>query len=167
MSEEKAPYEVSKKKQGNKSSGQGKRVPVANRRKARKLIMQATYQWLLSDNEPLDIARQFHEDTHGKIDWEYFDEIFGEIPRQAEELEALFLPLLDRKSESLDPIEKSLLLLGTFELAHRIDIPYRVVINECVELAKTFGATDSHKYINGVLDKLAPQLRSAETRAKS
>lgn len=167
MSEERAPYEVSKKKQGNKSSGHGRRVPVANRRKARKLIMQATYQWLLSDNEPLDIARQFHEDTHGKIDWEYFDELFGKIPRQAEELEALFLPLLDRKSESLDPIEKSLLLLGTFELAHRIDIPYRVVINECVELAKTFGATDSHKYINGVLDKLAPQLRSAETQAKS
>lgn len=129
--------------------------------------MQATYQWLLSGNDPLDIAKQFHEDTHGKIDWEYFDEIFKEIPKQAKELEALILPLLDRKSEALDPIEKSLLFLGTYELMHRIDVPYRVVINECIELAKTFGATESHKYINGVLDKLAPQLRAAETQARS
>lgn len=164
MSDDKASSGAQHKQARQKQS---KRVPVANRRKARKLIMQATYQWLLSDNEPLDIAKQYHEDTHGKIDWDYFDEIFGAIPKQAAELEALFLPLLDRKSESLDPIEKSLLLLGTFEMAHRIDIPYRVVINECVELAKTFGATDSHKYINGVLDKLAPQLRSAETQANS
>lgn len=151
----------------SKKSDSGKRVPLANRRKARKLIMQATYQWLLSGNDPLDIAKQFHEDTHGKIDWDYFDEIFAEIPKRADDLEALILPLLDRKSESLDPIEKSLLLLGSYELQHRIDIPYRVVINECIELAKTFGATDSHKYINGVLDKLAPTLRVAETQAKS
>ncbi len=150
-----------------KHSGTGKRPPLATRRKARKLIMQATYQWLLSENDPLDIGKQFHEDTHGKIDWEYFDEIFRAIPKQAAELEALFMPLLDRESDALDPIEKSLLLLGTYELAHRIDIPYRVVINECIELAKTFGATESHKYINGVLDKLASQLRSAETQARS
>jgi N utilization substance protein B len=153
-------------KGAEKKSSTAKRVPLANRRKARKLIMQATYQWLLSENDPLDIARQFHEDTHGKIDWEYFDEIFRAIPKHAEELEALFLPLLDRNATALDPIEKSLLFLGTYELAHRIDIPYRVVINECIELAKTFGATESHKYINGVLDKLAPQLRVAETQAR-
>ena len=149
------------------TESQVKKIPLTNRRRARKLIMQATYQWLLSENDPLDIAKQFHEDTHGKVDWEYFDEIFKEIPRQAEELEALFLPLLDRKSEALDPIEKSLLFLGTYELMHRIDVPYRVVINECIELAKTFGATDSHKYINGVLDKLLPQLRPAETQAST
>ncbi len=153
-------------KGADKKASTAKRVPLANRRKARKLIMQATYQWLLSENDPLDIARQFHEDTHGKIDWEYFDEIFRAIPKHAEELEALFLPHLDRNATALDPIEKSLLLLGTYELAHRIDIPYRVVINECIELAKTFGATESHKYINGVLDKLAPQLRVAETQAR-
>ena len=70
--------------------------------------------------------------------------------------------MLDRKPEALDPIEKSLLYLGAYELANRIDVPYRVVINECVELAKVFGATESHKYINGVLDKLAPTLRTAE-----
>ena len=70
--------------------------------------------------------------------------------------------MLDRQPEALDPIEKSLLYLGAYELANRIDVPYRVVINECVELAKVFGATESHKYINGVLDKLAPALRTAE-----
>lgn len=139
--------------------------PLAQRRRARKLILQALYQWLLSDNEPADIARQFHEETHGRVDWEYFDAVFPQIPPQVEELNSFIMPLLDRKAGSLDPIEKSLLYLGSYELRHRIDIPYRVVINECVELAKTFGATESHKYINGVLDKLAPRLREAELRA--
>ena len=142
------------------------KTPLAQRRRARKLILQALYQWLLSDNEPTDIAKQFHEETHGRVDWEFFDAVFPQIPPQAAELDSLFLPLLDRKAESLDPIEKCLLYLGCYELKHRIDVPYRVVINECVELAKTFGATESHKYINGVLDKLAPQLREAELRAR-
>jgi len=140
--------------------------PLAQRRRARKLILQALYQWLLSDNEPASIARQFHEETHGKVDWVFFDDVFPQIPPEVEALDSLILPLLDRKSESLDPIEKCLLYLGSFELKHRIDVPYRVVINECVELAKTFGATESHKYINGVLDKLAPSLREAELRAR-
>lgn len=142
------------------------KTPLAQRRRARKLILQALYQWLLSDNEPAAIARQFHEETHGKVDWEFFDSVFPQIPRQVEELNALLLPLLDRQADALDPIEKSLLYLGGYELKNRIDIPYRVVINECVELAKTFGATESHKYINGVLDKLAPRLREAELRAR-
>ena len=77
-------------------------------------------------------------------------------------LDESLAPLLDRDLAALDPIEKSLLYLGAFELTNRIDVPYRVVINECVELAKIFGATGSHKYINGVLDKLAPTLRPAE-----
>lgn len=140
--------------------------PLAQRRRARKLILQALYQWLLSDNEPAAIARQFHEETHGKVDWEFFDSVFPQIPRQVDELDAMLLPLLDRKADALDPIEKCLLYLGGYELKNRIDIPYRVVINECVELAKTFGATESHKYINGVLDKLAPSLRQAELRAR-
>ena len=136
--------------------------PLAQRRKARRHILQALYQWMLSGNEPAAIARQFREETHGKVDWDYFTEVFCEIPNKQEALDALLLPLLDRKPESLDPVEKALLYLGAFELAHRIDVPYRVVINECVELAKTFGASESHKYINGVLDKLVPELRAAE-----
>lgn len=142
------------------------KTPLAQRRRARKLILQALYQWLLSANEPAAIARQFHEETHGRVDWAFFDAVFPQIPPLVAELDGLILPLLDRETESLDPIEKSLLYLGSYELKHRIDVPYRVVINECVELAKTFGATESHKYINGVLDKLAPQLRDAELRAR-
>lgn len=142
------------------------KVPLAQRRKARTLIMQALYQWHVSKAEPLEIEAQFHEQNGGKIDWEYFSEVFLEIPKQREALEQKFAPLLDRELKSLDPVERALLYLGTFELANRIDIPYKVVINECVELAKTFGATESHKYINGVLDKLAVTLRPVEMSAK-
>lgn len=139
-----------------------KKIPLAQRRKARRLILQALYQWLLADAEPLEIARQFKEENSGKIDWEYFDEVFPKIPAVSASLDSYLVPLLDRDLTALDPIEKALLYLGTFELANRIDVPYKVVINECVELAKLFGATDSHKYINGVLDKLVPELRAAE-----
>ena len=145
----------------NKPQAKAK-IPLAQRRKARTLIVQALYQWYLSKSDPLEIEAQFHEQNGGKIDWEYFSEVFLEIPKQQEALDKHISPLLDRELNSLDPVERALLYLGTFELASRIDIPYRVVINECVELAKTFGATDGHKYINGVLDKLAKSLRSVE-----
>lgn len=142
------------------------KIPLAQRRKARTLVMQALYQWHVSKTEPLEIEAQFHEQNGGKIDWEYFSEVFLEIPKQQEALDQYISPLLDRELKSLDPVERALLYLGTFELVNRIDIPYRVVINECVELAKTFGATESHKYINGVLDKLAKTLRPVELSAK-
>lgn len=138
------------------------RIPLAQRRKARRLVLQALYQWLLSGSDPLVISKQYREDTQGKVDWNYFEEVFSEIPGATQKLNESLEPLLDRELAALDPIEKALLYLGTFELANRIDVPYRVVINECVELAKVFGATDSHKYINGVLDKLASELRPAE-----
>ncbi len=149
----------------NKPQAKAK-IPLAQRRKARTLIVQALYQWYLSKSDPLEIEAQFHEQNGGKIDWEYFSEVFLEIPKQQEALDKHISPLLDRELNSLDPVERALLYLGTFELASRIDIPYRVVINECVELAKTFGATDGHKYINGVLDKLAKSLRSVELSSK-
>jgi N utilization substance protein B len=149
----------------NKPQAKAK-IPLAQRRKARTLIVQALYQWYISKSDPLEIEAQFHEQNGGKIDWEYFSEVFLEIPKQQEALNKHISPLLDRELNSLDPVEKALLYLGTFELANRIDIPYRVVINECVELAKTFGATDGHKYINGVLDKLAKSLRSVEFSSK-
>ncbi|MCG8413110.1 MAG: transcription antitermination factor NusB [Pseudomonadales bacterium] len=129
--------------------------------------MQALYQWILSRMEPNDISQQFHEDNPGKIDWEYFDAVFPDVPKQSEQLVAHMEPLLDREVSALDPVELALLYLGTYELANRIDVPYRVVINECVELAKSYGATDSHKYINGVLDKLVPVLRTIEYSEKS
>ena len=138
------------------------RIPLAQRRKARRLVLQALYQWLMSGSDPLVISKQYREETLGKVDWNYFEEVFSEIPGATQKLNESLKPLLDRELAALDPIEKALLYLGTFELANRIDVPYRVVINECVELAKIFGATDSHKYINGVLDKLASELRPAE-----
>lgn len=138
------------------------KIPLAQRRKARSLILQALYQWLIAKAEPLEIESQFREENSGKIDWDYFREVFFEIPKQVSILDEHILPLLDRELSALDPVERALLYLGAFELAYRPDVPYRVVINECVELAKTFGATESHKYINGVLDKLARTLRPLE-----
>ncbi len=150
----------------NQKQAPRRKVPLAQRRKARQLILQALYQWLIADADTKEIEFQFREENTGKVDWDYFTEVFCEIPRQVSSLNAHIEPLLDRELTALDPIEKSLLYLGTFELANRVDVPYRVVINECVELAKVFGATDGHKYINGVLDKLAARLRPVEMNAR-
>lgn len=158
---------VSNSETANKSNRSArKKVPLAQRRRARKFILQALYQWLLSEEEPILIAKQFKETNEGKVDWEFFEDVFLDIPKNLDVLNTHLDPVLDRKPEALDPIEKSLLYLGTYELANRIDVPYKVVINESIELAKVFGATDGHKYINGVLDKLAPHLRAAEMSAK-
>ncbi len=141
------------------------RIPLAQRRKARRVILQAVYQWIMTQDSPKDIAKQYREETEGKVDWDYFGEIFVEIPAQVIQLNEFLELVIDRQLKALDPLEKALLYLGTYELAYRIDVPYRVVINECVELAKVFGATDGHKYINGVLDKLAKTLRAVELGA--
>lgn len=142
------------------------RLSLAQRRKARRLIVQALYQWLIAEGDVADIIKQFQEENQGKIDWDYFTEVFTAIPTQANSLDGHLRPLLDREIKALDPIERALLYMGTFELANRLDVPYRVVINESVELAKMFGATESHKYINGVLDKLARTLRPLEQANK-
>lgn len=142
------------------------RLSLAQRRRARRLLLQALYQWQIADGEILDIIKQFRDENPGKMDWEYFEEVFTAIPDEVATMDARLAPLLDRDTKSLDPIERALLYLGTYELTHRIDVPYRVVINEAVELAKMFGATESHKYINGVLDKLAPVLRPLELKQK-
>ncbi len=143
------------------------KVPVAQRRKARRLIVQALYQNLLSGASTREIEEQFREEHTGKIDWDYFAEIFAGIVSRRDELDAQLAPLLDREISALDPIEQVVLYLGAYEFANRIDVPYRVVINECVDLAKVFGATDGHKYINGVLDKMALTLRPLETQRRS
>ena len=144
----------------------GGRIALGQRRKARHLLTQALYQWLLSGTAAHDISRQFHQDHPGKVDWDYFDAVLMGITSQPEPLAAQLEPLLDRALGAVDPVERGLLYLGTFELAHRPDVPCRVVINECVELARTYGATGGHKYINGVLDKLIPVLRPTEPAAK-
>jgi len=138
------------------------RVPIAWRKRARDLLVQALYQWQLSGSAPEQIEAEFRADNGSKTDWDFFHHAFMHITAHAPELMALYLPLLDRDPGQLDPIETGILHLGVFELSQRIDVPCRVVINEYVELAKKYGATESHKYINGVLDKAARQLRSVE-----
>ena len=140
---------------------------IAHRKKARSLLVQALYQWQISDYPLNDIEAQYRADNTGKIDWDYFHEAFPATALGAGDLDAAITPHLDRELKQLNPIELAILRLGAFELSRRIDIPYRVVINECIELAKTYGATDSHKYVNGVLDKLARQFRSVEISARA
>ena len=136
---------------------------AAQRRKARHYGLQALYQWTLSGASPSDIEAEFRVDNDFRhTDGEYFSAVLRGVVHDVEGLESLFEPALDRKLDELDPIERNLLRLGTFELRDRIDVPYKVVISEAVALAKKFGATDSHRYINGVLDKVARELRQVE-----
>jgi len=130
--------------------------------------MQALYQWHMAGASLSDIEAEFRADyDFSHVDLEYFQALLHGVPASVDELEATFEPLLDRKLDDLDPIERTLLRMGTFELAQRLDVPYKVVINEEVALAKKFGATESHKYINGVLDKVARELRKVEIDAAS
>jgi N utilization substance protein B len=139
---------------------------VAQRRKARHYALQALYQWHMASSPPRTIEAEFRTDyDFSVVDLEYFQALLHGVPPLAEELDALYGPLLDRELRELDPIERCLLRMGSYELRERIDVPYRVVINEAVSLAKKFGAADSYKYINGVLDKLAAQLRGPEVSA--
>jgi N utilization substance protein B len=136
---------------------------AAQRRKARHFGLQALYQWTLSGASVTDIEAEFRVDNDFRhTDGEYFSALLRGVTADVESLERLFAPALDRALDELDPIERNLLRLGTFELRDRIDVPYKVVISEAVALAKKFGATDSHKYVNGVLDKIARDLRTVE-----
>ena len=150
-----------------RQSANSSRPNLAQRRKARRLVLQALYQWQISGGELADIEAQFRAEYSGKTDWDYFHEAFSAILDQVETLDSLLEAHVDRKIKALDPVEKAILRIGTFELQQRIDIPYKVVINECVELAKSFGAADSHKYVNGVLDKLVKELRPLEAGKQS
>ena len=141
---------------------------AAERRKARHYGMQALYQWHMAGASLATIEAEFRADyDFSHVDLEYFQALLHGVPACVDELEATLEPLLDRKLSDLDPIERTLLRMGTFELAHRPDVPYKVVINEAVALTKKFGATDGHKYINGVLDKVARELRKVEIDAAS
>lgn len=140
---------------------------AAQRRKARHFGLQALYQWTLSGADLSDIEAEFRVDNDFRhTDGDYFTAVLRGVTSDVEALEALFAPALDRALDDLDPIERNLLRLGTFELRDRIDVPYKVVINEAVSLAKKFGATESHRYINGVLDKVARDLRTIELTAE-
>ncbi len=136
------------------------------RRRARELVLQGLYQRQLSGQPPDEIRAQLVE-SHGfaRADPGYFDALWGGVTGEIESLLDTLAPLLDRPPAALSPIERAILAIGAWELAHRSEIPYRVVINEAVELAKTYGGTDGHKYVNGVLDRLAQRLREGEIAA--
>ena len=139
---------------------------AAERRRARHYGMQALYQWYMAGASLGSIEAEFRSDyDFSNVDLEYFQALLHGVPAHVDELEAMIEPLLDRKLSDLDPIERTLLRMGVFELAQRPDVPYKVVINEAVALTKKFGATDGHKYVNGILDKVARELRKVEIEA--
>ncbi|MBU3069440.1 transcription antitermination factor NusB [Aestuariicella sp. G3-2] len=142
-------------------------VSPAARRKARHYAMQALYQWSMTSAAINVIEAEFHTDNDmSKVDIAYFREILHGVPQRLTELdEAYKVYLKEREQSELDPITQALLRMSTYELVARIDVPYKVVINEAVSLAKKFGATDSHKFINGVLDKVAAKYRAVEVKA--
>ena len=138
----------------------------AARTRARGFAVQALYQVLVGRNPPEDVD-SFTRELSGfnKADSVHFDALLHGCAAQAEALDAQILPLLDRKLAEISPIEHAVLWIGAYEMQHCIEIPWRVVINECIELAKEFGGTDGHKYVNAVLNGLAPSLRPLEVAA--
>ena len=139
---------------------------IAQRRVARSLAMQALYQWHMAGQSLNEIEAQFRVDNDfSGVDGAYFHEILTGVARQKPELDEAFTPFLSIPLDELDPVELAILRLSAWEMKDRVDVPYKVVINEGIELAKVFGATDGHKFVNGVLDKLAPVLRAAEVKA--
>ncbi len=138
----------------------------SGRSRAREFALQGLYQFLVGRNEAADID-VFTRDLSGfhKSDSAHYDALLYGCVEHREVLDALILPLLDRKLEEISPIEHAVMWMGVYEFKHCIDVPWRVVLNEYIELAKSFGGTDGHKYVNAVLNGLAPQLRSHEVQA--
>jgi len=133
------------------------------RRKARRLLLQAIYQWQIANQALTEIALQYNDDENmPKADAAYFHELLRNIPAKCEQLDEQLTPFLDRPIVELDPIELAVMRIGAYELCERLEIPYKVVINEAIELAKTFGAADGYKYVNGVLNQLAQKIRKVE-----
>ena len=141
-------------------------IKPAARRKARRFAMQALYEWAISGNPVFEIEARYRvENDMHKVDLGYFHELIHEIVNRHESIDDAFMAHLDRKFHELDHVERAILRIGTYELLHRPDVPYKVVINEGIELAKDFGATESHRYVNGILDEVAKQHRRAERSA--
>ncbi len=137
------------------------------RRAARDLALQALYQLHMKDDTASDVEAQFLAEQDFKhADKRLFRQLLRGVAKQSQALDQMVAEHLDRALEDLDPIERNILRMGAFELSDSVGVPYRVVINECVELGKVFGATDGHKYVNGILDKLALQHRQLEVAAR-
>ncbi len=139
-----------------------------SRRKSREFVVQGLYQWALATSPVEEIEQQLREEkSFASVDAEHFTTLLRGVIAQAHLLDAMLQPHLDRPVAELSPVEHAILRLAGYEMQHHPEIPYRVVINEAVELAKSFGGTDGHKFVNGVLDKLAAQVRATEVGAKA
>jgi N utilization substance protein B len=142
-------------------------IDPAARSRARRRALQAVYAWQMSGNRIDGVIDQYrHEQDMQIADLEYFEELVRGVVRMHVELDAAIVPYLDREVARVDPIERAVLRIASYELRERLDVPYRVVINEAVETTKRFGAEHGHTYVNGVLDKLAAFWRSAEYTAR-
>ena len=139
-------------------------IPQSRRGLARRVAVQALYQWLVNETPAEAMLAQFREQPEGlgRADGEYFNELLRGCVQAAPQLTAAIVPLLDRPLAQLDPVEHAILLLGAYELQHRPEVPWKVVVNEAVNLAKMFGAEEGFKFVNGVLDKLARHTRANE-----
>lgn len=151
---------------GLTATGVKKAADKSARTRAREFALQALYQHLVGRNGA-DAIDAFTRDLVGfhKADAAHYNALLHGCIESAQTLDAAILPLLDRKMDEISPIEHAVLWIGAYEFTHCLDVPYRVVINECIELAKAFGGTDGHKYVNGVLHQLAPSLRASEVAA--
>jgi N utilization substance protein B len=143
-------------------------VDLAARSRARRRALQAVYAWQVSGNSMARVIEEFrHEQDMEVADLDYFEDLLRGVDAHCSELDEALKPFLDREVAQVDPIERAVLRLAAYELYHRPDVPYRVVINEAIEVAKRFGAEHCHTYINGVLDKFAARARMAEYAAAS
>ncbi len=141
-------------------------APKSARRRSREIALQGLYEWLLSGADAGVVDAHVREqDGFDKCDSAHFDALLHGCIDEAADIDAVLARHVDRKTTELSPVEHGVLMIGTYELKHCIDIPYKVAINEAVELAKSFGGTDGHKYVNGVLDKAAVDLRPVEVEA--
>ena len=139
-----------------------------SRTRARRLALQGLYEWQMSDNSPAEIIARLKDSKEAQgMDTEYFQELMLQVPAQVETLDKQLQVFMERDLADIDWVERAALRLGAYELIMRLDIPYRVAINESVELAKRYGADQSHKFINGILDKLAAEVRAIEIAAKA
>lgn len=142
-------------------------IDLAARSRARRRALQALYAWQVSGNAMTAIVEQFRREQDMEVaDLDYFEDLLRGVEAHLAELDAGLVPHLDRDISQVDPIERAALRLGAYELRHRIDVPYRVVINEAIETTKRFGAEHGHTYVNGVLDRLAAQWRAPEYRTR-
>ncbi len=137
------------------------------RHKARQAAVQALYQWQLTEQAPDEIEDHFILDHEmGDVDMEYFDYLVREVPLHVHELDDHILPFIDRTIDEIDPVERAILRIGAYELEFHLEVPCKVVLNEAIELSKTFGAEHGYQYVNAVLDKIAAKLRPSELKGK-